>query len=158
MKKLHLASFALAFLAAPFVHAETIVNQGISASVDSFNGGQVATLHYEPTEKNVSAISFHLEYPKGLKVNTDNCLVDLPEGFFGGCRAVDGQVRVIIYSPSNEIMPAAIIGNVVFESGNRQSSKEGFASESLARDRAVMSELGGDSGFRLVNIDLGKVN
>ena len=157
MKKLHLAFLPLVFLAAQFSYAETIANQGISASVDSFNGGQVATLHYQPVEENVSAISFHLEYPKGLKVNTTDCLVDLPEGFFGGCRAVEGQVRVIIYSPSNEIMPATIIGNVIFESGKRQS-RAGLASEASARGgRAVMSE-SGNSGFRLVNIDLGKVN
>ena len=156
MKLTRLVLASLVILSFTLVHADDVSNDGISASIDSFNGGKVATLHYQPESNNVSSISFYLDYPKNFgNVDTANCLTDLPEGFFGACRAVEGQVRVIIYSPTNEILPATIIGNVVFD---KARSRENFGSEARSMKNAAESISLQEGSFQILNVDKGDVN
>ena len=156
MKIAKIALTAVVLACFGFVYANDVSNDGISASIDTFSGGKIATLHYQPESSNVSSVSFLLDYPKNLQqVDTTSCLADLPEGFFGACRAVDGQVRVIIYSPSNEILPATIIGNVVFNQEVSRNRYESSSTNSLKRaDQTISVE---DSSFQITNVDKGEV-
>lgn len=67
-------------------------------------------------------IQAKIALPKGVdasKVDLSGCLSDLPSSHKGNCVMLDGQVLVLVYSDSNEPLPAGVvsIGRVGFAGG-----------------------------------------
>lgn len=120
-------------------------DQGVSVIVDAVDSGRVATLFYEPTDVQASALSFILKYPAGLQVDTTTCLQELPDGFQGGCRASNGELRVILYHPSNAPLPATLLGSVIF-----------LGEKSSGGRRAAMASGREGQDFVLENVDIGE--
>ena len=64
------------------------------------------------TDGNATAFEFSIKVPKGSgKVDTSNCLADLPSSHSGNCvyRAEFGDILVIAFSPVNAKLPAGIV-------------------------------------------------
>jgi|SRR6056297_322471 len=125
--------------------AQEFSDQGVSVIFDTIQQGRVATMLYEPGGKDVSAISFIVKYPKGMTADTSACLADLPDGFNGGCRAVDGEVRVILYHPTNAALPATLLGSVI------------FSPERSAGNRRNLAASAGQGDFALEKVDVGEI-
>ena len=136
-------------LAGPF----SISDQGVVANVHQ--DGPVATviLSYLPDELKASAVSFTLAYPSSLfQANTSDCLAELPAGFSGGCRATDGEVRVIVYSPTNEALPPGAFGSVTLS--GLVTDRELRADRSRAQAARGSSSIQ-QSSLKLGNVELG---
>lgn len=55
-----------------------------------------------------SAFSFVIPLPAGVKADTSSCLAKLPKDFKGGCKFVDGEIRVIAFSEKLGTLPSGV--------------------------------------------------
>lgn len=162
MNTFKIIAVSLLTASASFAGAETLTSAGgVNAEVIHLGDRAEIVLSYEPDQAKASSLSFELMVPSQF-VGTDDshCLSELPDGISGGCRFVDGRLKVIIYNPQNDAIQPAVIGRVslirtsVADSGGNVrpefSAAEDFDSFGTAPG-------GRDSvqGFEIANVDMG---
>ena len=110
----------LSILAGAFV---AFTSFGVSAdelivTSDSAKAGGMLALDLA-TEGKTVGLQAKIALPKGVnadQVNLKSCLADLPASHKGNCVMLDDQVLVLVYSDTNEALPAGLvsIGRVGF--------------------------------------------
>lgn len=85
------------------------------------SGNVIAGLDLQTTGE-ASAFQFAIELPEGASnVNTANCLKGLPSTHTGMCGSKNGRVAVVVYSASNDVLPAGMLslGEISFDAPKR---------------------------------------
>lgn len=159
---------AMLLIVGPLVsQAESISEKGVQ--IDPVQAGNSVNMlmSFEPENLKASALSFSVELPSLVSsVDTSACLSDLPEGFSGGCRYLNGMVKIIVYSPVNKPIGPVMLGTVSMTtndpgaSGSVQS-RDGRRELQLSdRDRsgrrAILAEPQGV--FNIRDVDIGVPN
>ncbi len=61
----------------------------------------------------VSALDFSVKLSGMGKLESGSCVSGLPSSHVGQCQFSNGELKVIIYSPTNEVLASGPIGHVV---------------------------------------------
>jgi len=147
--------------------AEPISEKGVR--IDAIQAGHSldVIMTFEPENLNASALSFSVELPASVSsVDTSSCLSDLPEEFSGGCRYLNGLLKVIVYSAQNKPIGPVMLGTVSMTTNDLRSSS-GVQSRDGRRElqlsdldrpsrRAILDEREG--AFNIRDVDIGIPN
>ncbi|MCB1608681.1 MAG: hypothetical protein KDI71_17070 [Xanthomonadales bacterium] len=105
MKKLISAALIGFFAAGTVAMAET--DDQVLLSLGSAKASSALSIDISSTGQ-TSAFSFVVPLPAGVKADTSACLSKLPKDFKGGCKFVDGEIRVIAFSEKLGALPAGV--------------------------------------------------
>lgn len=100
-------------------------NAPYAVEANTRGGGKLVSLDFE-TAGNVSAFTFRVVLPQGVKrIDTSNCLSELPSGFTGVCNSRDNLVAVTVYSTNGKAAPAGLlsVGKISYFGGAKGQVK-----------------------------------
>lgn len=159
---------ATLLIATPLVsQAEPVSEKGVRIDAIQAANSVDIVMSFEPENLNASALSFSVELPATVSnVDTSSCLSELPKEFSGGCRYLNGMLKVIVYSPQNKPIGPVMLGTVSMITNSLSSSggvqsRDGRRELQLAgRDhpgrRAILDEREGV--FNIRDVDIGIPN
>lgn len=77
----------------------------------SNKAGNVSMLSLDlATDGESRGIQARISVPKGVRVDTTNCLSGLPQGFQGVCEFNQGEIRVMAFAFDDRKLPAGLVG------------------------------------------------
>ena len=161
MKTIQIIAASMLTLSAFSVGAETLTTpSGVTAEIIRTGDQAEILLSYEPDQAKASSLSFELMVPDQFTGTDDSlCLAELPVGISGGCRFVDGRLKVIIYNPQNEAIQPAIMGRVsllrVSEADFGSEGRRELGAPGRSRSSIGADGMDSDQAFKLANVDLG---
>lgn len=87
--------------------AENTVLLGVSKAAR--NGLGSTSIDFVSSGK-IAAFNMTIELPVGVeKINTTNCVSEVPKSHIAVCKSLGNKVSLVVYSPRNEPLPAGII-------------------------------------------------
>lgn len=132
MKMILQAASVLVFALAS--HAVS-ANELLLTSAKRANSGAIAL--DVSSDGSATALQIRLDVGKGLEVDLSNCVSGLPSTHSGTCAYRNGRVTVLVYSDSNEMLPAGIVSIGSIKTSGASSRSKGFAiAELMAFDRS----------------------
>jgi len=164
---IHLLIATLLIATPLFSQAEPVSEKGVRIDTIQAANSVDILMSFEPEDLNASALSFSVELPATVSnVDTSSCLSDLPKELSGGCRYLNGMLKVIVYSPQNKPIGPVMLGTVSMMANDLSAaggvhSRDGRRELQLAdRDhpsrRAILHE--SEGAFNIRDVDIGIPN
>lgn len=127
--------------------AVAVADAGVELLVSSFKIGSGTDVAFDVVGEGATAMDFVISIPSAEKLNIglDGCVSGLPATHRGQCAVVGDEVKVVIYSPTNELLPAGEIGTIRFEGAVpkfKAQALHAFGPDGRPVNRSIINEAG----------------